>query len=94
MLLASRAFSLIKILNSSIFDKIWGFCAEPRESLWQQLKATFIPKPFFFSLQRGKRMGARCRGTDNYLKSLMFGVASAGRGVGPGKLKSRAALCL
>lgn len=39
-------------------------------------------------------MGARCRGTDNYLKSLMFGVASAGRGVGPGELKSRAALCL
>lgn len=54
MLLASRAFSLIKILNSSIFDKIWGFCAEPGESLWQQLKATFIPKPFFFPCGGGR----------------------------------------
>lgn len=33
MLLASRAFLLIKILNSSIFDKIWGFYAE-LESLY------------------------------------------------------------
>lgn len=33
MLLAFCAFLLIKILNSSIFDKIWGFCDEP-ESLY------------------------------------------------------------
>lgn len=33
MLLASRVFSLIKILNSSIFYKILGFCAE-LESLY------------------------------------------------------------
>lgn len=33
MLLASHVFSLIKILNSSIFYKILGFCAEV-ESLY------------------------------------------------------------
>lgn len=33
MLLASRVFSLIKILNSSIFYKILGFCAK-LESLY------------------------------------------------------------
>ena len=33
MLPASSAFWLIKILNFSIFDKIWGFCAE-LESLY------------------------------------------------------------
>lgn len=33
MLLASHVFSLIKILNSSIFYKILGFCAE-LESLY------------------------------------------------------------
>lgn len=55
MLLASHVFSLIKILNSSIFYKILGFCAELESLYGNSYRQLLSVTLFGFFWQRGGR---------------------------------------
>lgn len=70
MLLASRVFSLIKILNSSIFNKILGFCAELKSLYGNSYRQLFSVTLFgFFWKTGGKKMSVWCWGISNYFNT-------------------------
>lgn len=68
MLLASRVFSLIKILNSSIFYKILGFCAE-LESLYGNCYMQLFFVTLFWVFLEGRGKSVSCWSINNYLNT-------------------------
>lgn len=63
-------FSLIKILNSSIFYKILGFCDELESLYGNSYRQLFFCNPFWVFLEdEGKRISVWCWSTNNYLNT-------------------------